>query len=440
MRKFRVSAAYRIAFTYSVTFALAILLLGGAVYFAADSVFRNQRDEAIRAEIAGLVTQTSATTLHRDIAERESSASTDGFGYALFDRGGHRIAGSMVTSRPRLGWSSITFIDPTEGPDQARALTVSLSDGRRLVVAVDSETIEEIDATILELFSGAFVVVLLIGLSGALVLGSYLRRRLGTISGTARAVIAGDLQQRVPLGARDDEFDQVGRALNAMLDRIADLMENLRQVSSDVAHDLRSPLLRLRNQLEQVGTVPGATEKAIEQGDAVLALFTAILRISEVEGGALTQSFTRVDLSALATDVADSYAPAMADNRRTLVWAIEPGLIVMGHRELLAQAIGNLFDNVQIHTGEGTTASLTLTSQNNTVALTVADDGPGVLASEHPRILQRFARAETSRTRPGNGLGLSLVAAVAAAHGGRVTIAPTAVGLHVTLALPRAGA
>ncbi|WP_242138073.1 HAMP domain-containing sensor histidine kinase [Sphingomonas sp. TREG-RG-20F-R18-01] len=437
MASVRASAAYRIAFTCSAAFALAILLLGGAVYLAADSAFRTQRDSAIQEAIVALKSQPDLAALRREVSEREASASTEALGFAVFDRAGRRIAGSMVTSRPPLGWSTIVFRDPAEGEDSAHALAVARDDGSRIVVAADSETIEVIDATILELFSVAFVAVLLVGLCGALLLGSYLRRRLGAISRTARAVVAGDLAQRVPIGAADDEFDQVGHALNTMLDRIAHLMENLRQVSSDVAHDLRTPLLRLRNRLEQVGTVEGAAEKAIEQGDALLALFTAILRISEVEGGALVQSFAPVDLSLLATDVAESYAPAMADSDHALSWSIEPGICVLGHRELLAQAIGNLLDNVRVHTGQGTAARLILAGIGTVAQVTVVDDGPGVPAADHERILQRFARTEASRTKAGNGLGLSLVAAITAAHGGTIAIARGTVGLGVTLALPR---
>lgn len=438
MARVRTSAAYRIAFTYSAACALAILLLGTAVYFAADTKFRLQQDSGLAEESEGLVREFregGEPDLAQAIAKRERGVSV--YGYALFDRAGRRVAGLLETPRPGAGAVDIVFTDPKEGPDYGRALASDLPGGYRLVVARDVEGVEAIDRTILILFGGGFLLILILGVGGALLLGGYLRRRLSGISHAARAIVAGDLDRRVPVGPRDDEFDQAGRALNAMLDRIAQLMDNLRQVSSEVAHDLRTPLLRLRNQLEQVGIVDGAAAKAIEQGDAVLALFAAILRITEVESGALSRGFTAIDLSALATDLGETYLPAFADGGQDFTWEIESGIAVLGDRELIAKALINLLDNARIHTPRGTKVSLTLEGSDGQVRLSVADDGPGVPAKDHDRILQRFARGEASRTTPGNGLGLSLSAAVAATHGGDLVVGTNSPGLRVTMILPR---
>ncbi|MES2056427.1 MAG: HAMP domain-containing sensor histidine kinase, partial [Pseudomonadota bacterium] len=411
MANLRTSAAYRIAFTYAAAFAAAILLLGVAVYFAADAEFRQQRDQTISDEIADLAQEGRGQKLAREIAEREAGRTTHSFGYALFDSNGKRISGALDTARPPTGFSMIIFRDPVEGPDAARAKAIDLPSGERLVVAVDSEAIETIDATILTLFGTAFVIVLVIGAAGALLLGRYLRHRLGAIEVTANAIVAGDLAQRMPVGPNRDEFDTAALALNAMLDRIAGLMENLRQVSSDVAHDLRTPLLRLRSQLEQVGKVDGAAQRAIDQGEELLKLFGSILRIAEVEGGGLEQGFTRIDLSALAEDVADSFLPALSDSGRNFCWTVTPDIIVRGDRELLAQAIANLLDNTRIHTPIGTNVILLLETSPEWIRLSVADNGPGVPAADSQAILRRFHRTEASRTTPGNGLGLSLVTA-----------------------------
>lgn len=433
----RTSAAYRIAFTYAAALAAAILLLGVAVYFAADAEFRRQRDQALSEEVADLAGEGDGAELIREIAERERGRATASFGYALFDRSGKRIAGALDTPRPLPGFSEITFNDPVEGPDLARAKAVDLAHGHRLVVATDSEAIERIDRTILWLFGTAFVVVLAVGVAGALLLGRYLRRRLGAIETTAAAIVAGDLGRRMPVGTHHDEFDSAALALNAMLDRIAGLMENLRQVSSDVAHDLRTPLLRLRGQLDQVGSVEGAAQRAIELGDELIKLFAAILRIAEVEGGGLEAGFAPVDLSALAEDVADSFRPALTDSGHKLTWEIAPAVEIRGNRELLAQAIANLLDNARVHTPPGTSVTLSLAAAGARVRFTVADDGPGVSDADRHAILRRFYRAEASRTTPGNGLGLSLVAAVVAAHGGEVVVDSCAPGLEVSIDLPR---
>ena len=441
MLKVRSSAAYRIAFAYSAAFALAVVLLGFTMYLVADADFRRQQDGLVRQEAANLAQEYDEGGLPdiaSAIATREAGSSIKAFGYALFDRSGRRIAGALDTARPAHGLGTIVFRDPIEGLDSARAETRDLRGGYRLVVARDTEIMEGIDRTIVLLFGGAFALVIAFGVVGALVLGGYLQRRLDGISGVARAIMAGDMAQRVPVGGRADEFDAAGAALNTMLDRIAQLMDNLRQVSSDVAHDLRTPLLRLRNQLEHVGTVEGAAARAIEQGDAVLALFAALLRIAEVEGGALARTFVPVDLSFLATEIAESFAPAFDDGGRCLIWSVAPDITVLGDRELIAQALVNLLDNARLHTPPTTRIEVKMIADDTMARLSVCDDGPGVPVADHARILQRFARGEASRTTPGNGLGLSLVVAVAAAHGGTVAVADNDPGLCVTLTLPRA--
>ncbi|MBX9885485.1 MAG: HAMP domain-containing protein, partial [Novosphingobium sp.] len=255
MTRMVASAAYRIAFTYSAAFALAILLLGVAVFYAADADFRNQQDIGIAEEATGLVREFDEggiSDLAAAVAKREAMNPPDGYHYAVFDAAGRRVAGSLSIAMPKVGAQDIPFVDPKEGPDIARALVRALPGDTRLAVAIDSEGVERIDRTVLTLFAAAFVLILVLGVIGALLLGGYLRQRLARISGTAQAIVTGDLAPRMPVSARGDEFDQLAIALNAMLDRIAALLGNLRQVSSDVAHDLRTPLARLRNQIESV--------------------------------------------------------------------------------------------------------------------------------------------------------------------------------------------
>ncbi|TPG38670.1 sensor histidine kinase [Sphingomonas koreensis] len=448
MHRLVASAAYRIAFTYAAAFALAITLLGIAVYFAADADIRYQQNADIAQESAHLVreyNEGSLPDLRDAINKREAANRINAYGYAVFDLAGHRVAGSLDTSRPAaIGVHDISFVDPSEGADSALALTTQLPNNFRLVVAIDPETLERVDRMILLLFSGAFVLVVVLGIGGALIMGGYLRRRLGGISGTARAIISGDMGQRIPVSPRDDEFDQLALALNTMLDRIAQLLDNLRQVSSDVAHDLRTPLARLRNELEQALDGPRdlpayrtGLKRAIGQSDHLLALFAAILRISEVEAGALKRTFAPVDLSDLVTDLCDSYAPAVHDNGRTLSCSAEPGIMLIGDRELLSQALINLLDNAQHHTPPGTQIAVLAEASDDWIRLSVADDGPGVAREDHARIVRRFARLDTSRATPGHGLGLNLVAAVSAAHGGALAIDENDPGLRVTMTLPR---
>jgi len=445
MRSWRSSAAYRIAFANLGAFLLGLAVLGVVVFFAMHIAFTRQLDATITDEAQTLVDEYhggGARELTEAIAEREASRSPTRLLYAVFAPDGRRLHGSLQTPRPPLGLHDIQFIDEGEGPDAGRGLAVDLSPTERLLVAADREWIERIDATVLELFGAAFIAACLLGLGSAVVLGGYLRRRLNAISDTAKAIIGGDIRERMPVGARHDEFDQLASTLNRMLDRIEGLLENLRQVSSDIAHDLRTPLARLRNRLEE-GALPGGEataalviEDAVKRVDDVLSLFAAILRIAEVEAGETRRYFAPVDMSSLVKDLAESYAPAIEDGGRNLLWSVDPDLTVVGDRELLAQAAINLIENAQRHTPPRTLIRMTLIAVGDHVCLRVLDDGPGVSKADLGRIVKRFARLERSRNTAGYGLGLNFVTAVARLHGGRLLLENRG-GLAATLELPR---
>lgn len=443
IRSWRRSAAYRIAFANFIVFALGLALLGLVVFAAMHVAFTRQLDATVTDEAHTLVDEYhsgGSRELIEAIAVRESSRSPTRMLYAVFGSDGRRIAGSLQTRMPELGLHDIIFIDPREGPDWARGVAIDLSPHERLLVAADREWIERIDSTVIGVFAIAFVAACLAAFGGAIIFGNYLRQRLNLISGTAKAIIAGDIRERMPVGSRGDEFDQLAATLNRMLDRIEGLLENLRQVSSDVAHDLRTPLSRLRTQLERGREVTEnpteLVECAIAQLDQVLSLFTAILRIAEVEAGETRRYFRPVDLSALTTEMVESYAPAVHDHGRTLLWSIEPSLEVFGDGELLAQAAINLIENAQRHTPAGTIIRLTLIAVDDCICLRVTDNGPGVATADLPRIVKRFARLEASRNTGGYGLGLSLVSAIAGLHGGRLILRNDAPGLSATIELP----
>ena len=443
MRSWRRSAAYRIAFANFLTFAVGLALLGLVVFGVMHVAFIRQLDATVSDEAQTLSSEYrsgGSGEIREAIAVRESSRSPTRLLFAIFAPDGRRIAGTLNTKRPELGVHDIVFIDPSEGPDSGRGIGVDLSPSERLLVAADREWVEQIDRTVISVFIGAFLAACLIAFGGALWFGSYLRHRINSIGNTARVIIGGDIRERMPVSGRRDEFDQLAETLNRMLDRIEGLLENLRQVSSDVAHDLRTPLSRLRTHLE--GSKHGradpndVVEGAIVQLDHVLSLFAAILRISEVEAGETRRYFTTVDLSALATDLAESYAPAVQDHGRALFWSIVPGLNVLGDRELLAQATVNLIENAQRHTPLGTVIRLTLTDVEDYVCLQVVDNGPGVATADLPRIVKRFARLEASRNTGGYGLGLNLVSAVAKLHHGRLILKNNAPGLSSTIEIP----
>lgn len=438
------SAAYRIAFVAFLAYALATLLIGAAVFYAAHAAFARQMETSIEQSAQGVVSrlrEDGVAGVIEAVRDRAKGGPV-ALGYAVFSPEGRRVGGALDTPMPPAGWSDIVFLDPVEGPDPARALTTLLSGGYRLTVAADKEPLEQIDATILAIFALAFVGLLLVGLIGALVLGAYLRRRLTRIEATAGAIAAGDLGQRMAVGARDDEFDRVAVSLNAMLDRIVGLVANLRQVTSDLAHDLRTPLMRLRNHLEALH-LPGEAdhrsagiEAAVDRADEVLKLFDAILRISELEEGSLRRNFSSVDLGALVEDLAETHEPLAEDAGKTLAVRVDIGAVVAGDRELLAQALINLLQNALRHTPDGAAIEIGVRLEQDCPAAYVADNGRGIPDDQRDRVLERFVRLETSRSTPGHGLGLSLAAAIAVAHGAELRLSDRDPGLEAAIRFP----
>jgi signal transduction histidine kinase len=444
----RSSAAYRIALLNFAAFAAGLALLGIIVFVVIHISFTRQLDASIADEAQTLTSEYRSggdRELGEAIAEREQAGSPARLLYAVFLPDGRRIHGSLQAKRPKLGFQPIEFIDPLEGRDMARGFGVDVSPNERLLVAADGDWIERIDHTVIGVFLAAFAAACALGFFGAAILGRYLRGRLQSIRSAADAIIAGHARRRMPVSSRGDEFDELAMTLNRMLNRIEGLMENLRQVSSDVAHDLRTPLARLRGRLEEglerpstdAGSTARLIEDSIEQVDDVLALFGAILRIAEVESGETRRFFAPVNVSELATELAESYAPAIADEGRTLLWSIEPGLTVEGDRELLAQALVNLIENAQSHTPPGTLIRLTAIRAGEHVCLQVMDDGPGVPEPDLVRIARRFTRLDTSRNRKGFGLGLNLVRAAARLHQGHLRLSNANPGLIAIIDLPR---
>jgi signal transduction histidine kinase len=442
MRSWRRSAAYRIAFANFAAYAIGIALLGAVVFGVIHAAFTRQLDTMVSDEaqtLAGEYRSGGLTELNESIVERQ--AASNRMLYAVFTRDGRRISGSFQAAKPALGSREIEFVDPVEGRDFARSTVIDLSPNARLVVAIDTDSQEQFEEIILIVFGVGFLGICLLGFVGAIVLGGYLEQRLKSMSNSAQAIIAGDIRQRMPVSPRRDEFDQVAITLNRMLDRIEGLLENLRQVSSDIAHDLRTPLSRLRTRLEQ-GMLENSSEAgpvledALRRIDEVLSLFGAILRIAEVESGETRRLFERVDLSALANELAESFDSSVEDGGRTLLSSIEPGIWVEGDRELLAQAGINLLENANRHTPAGTVIRLTVVTGDDLAFFAVVDSGPGVPKVDLPRITKRFARLESSRNTAGYGLGLSLVDAVAKLHNGRLVLTSASPGLSATLELP----
>lgn len=436
MASFRSSAAYKIAINCVAVLAWSILALGATVYWASSADFREQRDREITGELERLSREPDRAELLRELRWRQGRNLPNRLEYALFDKQGKWIAGNAAMAMPaETGLHDVVGRDAAGKRTTIRTGSADTFSGDHVVVGSDATSAVGMNGTILRYFVVAFVILMIVSAVGGVATAHYLRHRLMPISTTANAIVSGDLDVRVPIGSSGDEFDEAGRAFNLMLDRIAGLMENLRQVSSDIAHDLRKPLIRLLNQADRLDQ-EGAEDRLLQIGDEMLGLFAGILRIAEVEGGGLERSFEEIDLSGLMSEVAESFAPALADAGNSIRWIIEPEITVLGSRELLAQVAANLLDNARIHTPRGTDIVLALGMEGRWARLSVQDNGPGVGEKEREKLLQRFFRAEASRTTPGNGLGLSLVAAATNAHGGSVSVENAHPGLVIVVKIP----
>ncbi len=256
------------------------------------------------------------------------------------------------------------------------------------------------------------------------------------MSGAAEAIIGGDMGRRIPVRGSDDDLDRLSATFNRMLDRIGMLMDSLRQVSSDIAHDLRTPLTRLRQRLEATRTLAAGDARAEIEGalgdvDAILDTFAALLRIAQIEGGARRAAFRPVDLTAVARTVVEAFAPSAEDTGQSLTLEPSGELIIDGDRELLTQMLANLVENALRHAGVTARAVVATRSSGIDVVVVVRDDGPGVPEVERGRIFDRFYRLEHSRSTPGSGLGLALVAAIARLHDASLELDDARPGLEV---------
>ena len=302
----------------------------------------------------------------------------------------------------------------------------------------------DMQRAIIRAFAWSGGLTLVLAIAGGALLGSNFLRRIDTITRTSRAIMEGDLSARIPVRGTHDEIDQLVASLNAMLARIQQLMDGLRQVSSDIAHDLRTPLGRLRQRLEDAreratttADYSAATDAAIEEADALLETFSALLRIAQVEAGAQKSAFAPFDVSALLKSLGETYQPVAEDLDRALEVQIEPGATLTGDRQLIAQLVSNLLENALRHTPEGTKVRLGLHRQGEGFEIEVADNGPGIPASEHDKVFDRFYRLDRSRSTSGSGLGLAMVKAIAGLHGLAIRLEDAKPGLRVVLQTAR---
>ncbi len=364
--------------------------------------------------------------------------------YILLQDPAHgKIAGNLPVMPNRMGLTTMPLPPAHRGrPGSMLGRGEYLTDDVYLFVGRDTAPIAATRARLLRAYVPITAAALLLAILGGVFFSVQFLRRIDGITVTCNAIMTGRFNDRIALRGSDDEFDRLGTAINGMLDRIAALLDNVRQVSSDVAHDLRTPLTRLRQRLENAHSksaslddYAAAVTRALADTDELLGMFAALLRISQIEAGSRLAAFSGVSLSDLLQRIFDMYRPVAEDHGLTMQCEIAPGISVRGDAELLTQMVVNLVENCIHHTPPGARIVVTLRECDGRAVATVCDTGPGIPIDERDKVFRRFYRGAASRSTPGNGLGLALVAAIANLHQAKVELADNAPGLQVSISL-----
>jgi signal transduction histidine kinase len=434
------STSLRLAVVYTAAFAVAVILLGAITLLTTRATLEKQFDARIHAEAAALTDEFQTEGLSGVVqAVQERDRTRGELHYGLGAPDGRPLAGRLAQLNSPAGWSN-AIMQRLDGKAEAiRVLTTPLPGGYRLVVGDDDDQSKAVQGTVVQGFGWAFAGVVVLGVLGGYGLSHSVHRRLANMTGAAEAIIDGDLGRRIPVTGSDDDLDRLAATFNRMLDRIAILMDSLRQVSNDIAHDLRTPLTRLRQRLEASQTLPSsegqtrAVSEALEDVDAILDTFAALLRIAQIDGGARRAAFRPIDLAELSRTVAEAFAPSAEDAGQDLRFEGDEPVPIDGDRELLTQMVANLVENALRHGGVLARVVVRARLWGEEAFISVTDNGPGVPAAERGRVFDRFYRLEQSRSTPGSGLGLALVASVARLHGATVHLADAEPGLEATI-------
>jgi signal transduction histidine kinase len=462
------TTAFRLTLVYLFLFALfAASLLG---YFAWNTrrMITDQITETVNAEIGELSDQFTHSGIRGLVFAIENRALRPGANlYLVTTPQGQAVAGNVGALQPgvleKTGWVETFYrrLDETDTRSHfALARITQLSGGFRLLIGRDLEERRRLFGIVAKAAQFSIVIVLLLGLGGGIFVARRVLHRIDAMTGTTQRIMGGDLSERLPVGRSGDELDRLAENLNAMLERIESLMAGLKEVSDNIAHDLKTPLTRLRNRAEDALAKAGneseyraALEQTIEESDGLIRTFNALLMIARAESGQARDNMVDFDAAEVAHGIQELYEPLAEDNGLTLAVKAEP-VTLHGNRELISQALANLVENAIKYgrpvapASAGTAApdavpnrdipDILIEARRNDahIDFSVTDHGPGIPEADRARAMERFVRLEASRTQPGSGLGLSLAAAVAMLHGGELRLDDAAPGLRATLVIP----
>ena len=452
------TSTFRFAAVYLLLFALSSGAILAYVYWNTAVLLERQTDDIIEAEVTGLneqYRQRGLDGLVAIVAER-SSQSRDGL-YFFSNYFGRRLAGNM-DGKPdevsgKSGWAEFPYtVNTPEGKEKhrARAFHVQLRGGFTLIVGRDVEERLQFANLIRQSLIVALIMMAGLGLAGGVLMSRNFLTRIDTIGETSRNIMAGDLSERMPISGTGDELDRLSLSLNAMLDQIERLMTGMKEVTDNVAHDLKTPLTRLKARVEDAlrsqspGQHRAALEQTLQEADDLLKTFTSLLSIARTEAGEARTGLEATDVTELVDELGELYEPIAEEAGGTLEVFATKGLQVKGDRQLLAQAVTNLLDNAlkyavwEADTGSHPDLAVRLRAdrQGSEVVIEVSDNGPGIPAADRARVIERFVRLDKSRSKPGSGLGLSLASGVASLHRGRLELADAEPGLRARLYLP----
>jgi signal transduction histidine kinase len=445
------SLVFRTTLIFVAVLVVAEIVVFGFLYWSSITLYERhmvadiERDaHDLRLQFVGMTVTQMAGVVTRRSTDNPGEPDT----YILATETRQYIAGNIrvwpegvADDTPVVG---LTMHNEGENlTEQHLAKAMTLPSGHRLLVGRNLTGLQRIRILIGKSLVRSIVLTLVIGVGGGYLFSRAVSRKLDRINESALAILSGDIRRRVPVMGTGDEIDELSKNLNRMLDRIEALMRGMREVTDNVAHDIRKPISRLRSRIEVTlmgpqdpATYREALERTIDEADHLLAMFNSLLTIAEAESGALRNRFETVDLVGVARSAVEFYEPLAEERGMSIELQTQDSVPVRGERHLIAQAVGNLLDNAIKHAAGCGPVSIRVSRKGADAVVTVADRGPGIPEASRKKVLERFARLDKSRTTPGSGLGLSLVSAVASLHEGTLTLRDHRPGLEVTLTLP----
>jgi signal transduction histidine kinase len=448
------TTAFKIIAVYLIVFALFAMAVIGYLARHTQALVVSQITETIDAEIRNLEDIHADAGIGRLIDVVSARAQQPGSNLYIVTSFNGAVLAANVTdidnaTLSRQGWSEISYRRTDESDAQqhdSRALVrVAFIGGFRVLVGRDIEERERLRQILAAPARWSVVVIVLLGIAGGVFVTRRVMKRIDSMTATSEQIMRGDFGGRLAVTGSGDEFDRLANSLNAMLGRIENLMGGLKHVSDNIAHDLKTPLTRLRNRAEEAlranqteAELRRALESTIEESDNLIRTFDALLMISRAEAGELRKAMTDFDAAEVARDVGELYEPVAEESGLGLAIDAPEHLPVKGSRELISQALANLVDNAIKHGGTvpGSKVMVAARKTGDRIEFVVGDRGPGIAEADRARVVERFVRLEASRSRPGAGLGLSLAQAVARLHGGDLRLEDNSPGLKVTLAIP----